>query len=427
MKARNNSAILVVLLTLLIPLGLGAPTPALAADEIKIGVPTDLRAYEGDEGIKAMKIALDEIYARGGVMLGGKKHTVKLIEMDTRDSAPGVPVADALLVVEKMILQEKVHALMIGPFRSESTLAAMDLIAKYKVPMLTCVAMTPAYNTKIAENKEKYKYCFRPGLNSKQFVGYLVGVFDYMKKEFGFDRVFIMNQDVLWARATGDTIADVLPKSGWKVVGKEVFPTGASDFSAALMKAQATGAQVIMPAFDMPQSGLLAKQMNAMRISALAAGFINPLSGSDAWNAFEGKIEGYIQTIFEVGQIPVPKIPASVTFYNKYKQKWGKEIQAGHTPAAAYDGLHALIEAMERANSLDPDAIVAELEKTDRNGAMGRQRFDETHQAIFGNDPSESVLACLFQWRSEGKRVVVYPESVAEDKIRLPDWLKPAK
>ena len=41
---------------------------------------------------------------------------------------------------------------------------------------------------------------------------------------------------------------------------------------------------------------------------------------------------------------------------------------------------------------------------------MGRVRFDEGNQAVFGNDPAETALGCMFQWREGGKRVVVFPE-----------------
>jgi hypothetical protein len=51
-----------------------------------------------------------------------------------RDAAPGVPVPKALLGIEKIILEKKPTALLIGPFRSEALLAAMDIVFKHKVP-----------------------------------------------------------------------------------------------------------------------------------------------------------------------------------------------------------------------------------------------------------------------------------------------------
>jgi branched-chain amino acid transport system substrate-binding protein len=156
-------------------------------------------------------------------------------------------------------------------------------------------------------------------------------------------------------------------------------------------------------------------------------GFSSPLAGSEAWTTFEGKIGGALNAIFEVGNIPIPKVPASAQFYEAYKKKWGKELQSGHGPAPSYDSVYLLAEAIQKAGNVDADAVVAALEKSDRMGAIGRIKFDEGHQAIFGNDPAQTAVGCIAQWREGGKRVVVFPESVAEDKVRLPDWIKPVK
>ena len=114
-------------------------------------------------------------------------------------------------------------------------------------------------------------------------------------------------------------------------------------------------------------------------------------------------------------------------FYKKYEQKYEKALQAGHGPAPAYESVYILAEAIERAGSLDPDAIVAELEKTDRSGVMGRVKYDEGHQAIFGTNPQETAVGTVFQWTEDGKRKIVFPESIAEAKIQLPPGLKSLK
>jgi branched-chain amino acid transport system substrate-binding protein len=222
-------------------------------------------------------------------------------------------------------------------------------------------------------------------------------------------------------------IQNFFEKTGWDVVGQQAYPTGASDFSAGLMKAKANKAQVILPIFDMPQSGILVKQWKSMRVPALVAGFISPLAGPAAWKSFDEKIDGALNCIFEIGNVPVPKVPKSVEFFDKYEKKYGKPIEAGHSPAPAYEMVYVLKEAIERAGSIEGDKVVAELEKTDRMGAMGRIRFNEGHQVVYGEDPNEMAMGCMIQWRAPGERVIVYPESVAEGKIQLPEGLKPAK
>ena len=72
------------------------------------------------------------------------------------------------------------------------------------------------------------------------------------------------------------------------------------------------------------------------------------------------------------------------------------------------------------AGSLDPDLVVKALESTDRKGVMGRMRFHRGHQAIFGQNPEQDVLACVAQWKAPGRRIIVYPNAIAEGQITLP-------
>ena len=281
----------------------------------------------------------------------------------------------------------------------------------------------------LKKEPDKYKYVFRTCLNAKYLVSYLVGIMSFAIEEFGFNKVYIMYQDVAWARATaGGMVKNYFEKAGWTVVGQESYPTGASDFSSGLMKVRAGGAQVILPIFDMPQSGILVKQWNAMRVPALLAGFISPLAGPGAWKTFDQKIGGAVNCNFELGSaIASQKVPESVDFYYAYEKKYGKPMEAGHGPAPTYESVYILKEAIERAGSLDPDAIVAEIKKTDRRGVMGRIQFDEGHQAIFGMDPDKAAVACVFQWSEQGDRINVFPEAIADGKIKLPTGLKSAK
>ena len=402
---------------------------AHAADPIVIGVPTSTGFVEGKEGLAVVQMAVEEINAKGGVKVGSEKRMLKVESIDIRDAAPGVPVPEALMGIEKLILEKKPAALLIGPFRSEALLAGMDIIAKYKVPMIGTIAMAPGSEDKVKAEPEKYKYVFRSCLNARHLVKYLVGIMEFAKKEFGFNKVFIMNQDVGWTRATADgMVKNYFEKSGWTVVGQESYPTGASDFSSALMKAKNGGAQVILPLFDMPQSGTLVKQWKSMKIPTLMAGFISPLAGPGAWKTFDGKIGGAINCNFELGSaVASKKVPKSVAFVEAYEKKFKKPMEAGHGPGPTYDSVYILTEAIERAGSLDPDKIAAEIKKTDRVGVVGRIKFDEGNQAVYDLDPATSAVACAFQWTEKGGRTNVFPESLADAKIQLPAGLKPAK
>lgn len=410
-------------------LGLTAALPCWAAEPILIGVPTATTSLEGRECLKAVEMAAEEINAKGGVKVGEAKRPLKVEAMDLRDASAGVPVSEALLGLEKIITEKKVNAIVVGPFRSESLLAGMDIISKYKVPLLGTLAMSPKSEEKVKENPEKYKYCFRVCLNAKYLVGYLAKTLGFMGKEFNFKKLYGMHQDVLWATATTQLTAKFASeKMGYEALGIEAYPTGASDFAAGLMKAKNKEAQAIIAVFDMPQSGILLKQWQSMRVPALVAGFISPMAGPGAWKTFEGKIGGLLNVNFEIGSaIPTEKYAPAKEFYDAYAKKYGAPMEAGHGPAPSYDSVYILAEAIERAGTLAPDAVVAEIKKTDRKGVIGRIKFDEGQQVIYGDDPAETATACVFQWTMDGKRVIVFPQSLAEGKILLPDWVKSGK
>lgn len=399
-----------------------APLPGWSGEDkpIVIGVPSSLKTLEASEGLKAIIMATEEINAAGGVSLGGTKRPFKVESIDTRGGEPGVPISDALMAIEKLFLEKKPDAVVLGPFRSEVLLAAMDLYSKYKITSIN-VAMTPKFIEKYQSDPEKYKYCFRM-LNAKYVVGYLLKTMAKLKADQGFDKVYIINQDVLWANAIGKGMAQLLEKSGWTVAGHDTYPTGAGDFSTSLMKARKAGVQVLLPIFDMDTSGTLAIQWKDMQVPALPVGFISPLMGSKAAKTFGDTVDGVVNIVFQAGNIPLEKYPPAAKFYHAYEKRWGEALQAGHMPSEAYDSVFVLAKAIERADSLDPEKLVKALEETDYAGSIGRIRF-KGHEIVFGEDPKETAILVVYQWQNE-KRVPVFPPSVAEAPIVKPEWMK---
>jgi len=397
--------------------------PAGAQQYITVGVPTSLKLIEGYEAHRAAQLALEEINAKGGVKVGKENRLLRIEALDIRDGEPGVPVSEALLGIEKLILDKKIYAAVVGNFRSEALLAAMDIYSKYKIVNIGTIAMTPKFQEKVLSDREKYKYSFRDCLDSKYLAGYLMSMMKHLNKEFGYNKAYIAAQDVLWAAGTGQIMDKWFKDNGWTVVDFERYPTGSTDFSAGLMKAKSGGAQVILPIFDMPTSGILVKQWEGMKIPTLIAGFISPLTGSKSWEIFGKEAEGTLNVVFEIGNVPIKAYPPATRFYDAYKKRWKEELQSGHGVSPGYDAVYLLVNGIEKAGTLDPDKVAKAIEATDYVGAIGRVKFDAGHQAVFGNDPKTSASGAVFQWR-QGRRVEVFPESIADGKIVKPAWIK---
>lgn len=394
--------------------------PARGADDIVIGVATSLNTIEGSESLKAAALAVEEINRKGGIPIQHEKHRMRLRIVDTDDAGADGEKTESVRKLERFIGEEPLHAIVVGPFRSEVLLQAIDTIARHRIPLLETIAMTPVIES-LALKEPGYHYFFRTGLNTRYLADAMIHIMEFLKSRFGFSRVYIMSQDSAWARSTVAVMIRVyFDRTGWQVTGADHFPYGTSDFSAALARAQKSGAQLVLPIFDMPQSGNLAIQWQEMKIPAMLCGFISPMVGPGAWEKFGGKIAGTLNVIFELGNIPSARYPPADAFCRKYQDRYGRKIESGHGPAPSYEAVYLLADAITSAGSLEPDKLVDAIETSDRMGAMGRLRFHKGHQIIYGTDPQQEAVPCLIQWTADGRRRIVYPPSIAEGEITRP-------
>jgi branched-chain amino acid transport system substrate-binding protein len=402
--------------------------PAQAAqtqEPIVLGCPLSTAYLYGWDAERGFTLAVEEINAQGGVNVGGQKRPFKIEAIDTRDLEPGVPVSEALLAVEKLILDKKADFIMGGPVRSEAALAAMSLLSKYKkVSILTTGVLTPKYHAMVAENYDKYKYCFRIHGEAKNLVGEMFANFEELREKHGFNNLFIVAQDVSHARGAAEVMKTVATKKGWNVTGLEIYPTGATDFSIGLLKAKRTQSQIINIWMDMPESAILLKQWYEMKIPALPFG--STLAAAEQpgfWKATDGKGQYTLCNVVNAGNAPSEATPWTMKFYDAYTKRWGIEPE-GLGTSSSYMAVYVLRDAIERAGGLDPEKVVAELEKTDVMGVYGRLRFNpKNHQVIPAADPKEGAVGSILQWQN-GKRIVVYPKSIAKGEIQLPPWMK---
>ncbi len=376
---------------------------------IVIGCPLSTAFLYGWTAEKGIKLAVEEINASGGVKVGGVRRSFEVVVMDTRDLEPGVPVSEALLVVEKLILEKKADFIVGGPVRSEAALAAMDLLARYrKISILTTGVLTPKYHKRVAENYKKYKYCFRISNEAANMVkNEMVPFIEQLGEKTGVKRLFIMAQDVAHARAGTGIIKKIMEKKGWEIAGYEIYPTGTTDYSQGLLKAKKAGKGVLLVWMDMPESLILLKQWRELKVPMIPFGFICAVEQPGSWKATGGGVEYAMTDVCNAGNAPSKATPWTMKFYNAYTKRWGVEPE-GYGASSSYMAVYVLKDAIERAGTLKTDAVIKALESTDMMGVYGRIRFDpKSHQVIPALDPKEGAVTSIFQWQSPGKRVVV--------------------
>jgi len=397
---------------------------------IVLGLPSSFFQPLVKSGRVAVEMAIDEINAAGGIVVKdeGVKRPLKLVTADTRCGEPGTPVQAALMAVDKMVTEEKPDALVIAPFRSEAMVATMDLISKYKLITLQTIAQTPKLIEIFKGDPEKYKYWFRATTNSTYVGTTSANTIDSVRKQFGHDKLFMIAQDTLWARAAADATKGRLEGLGWKTVGYEPVAVGTNDFSAVLSKARTSGAQMLYVVGDMPTLPVCFKQWKSMKIPTMLFLDFAVVTSTKAWGTYGEDLDYVIVLPFPGGTgAPVKALPKSIEFHNRWRDKKLPLMDDPRTVSSAYDAVYILKDAIERAGfvpSKNPDKFVSFLEATDLQGVSGRIRFDKaSHQQIFDGNPKESSIIVAYQWRA-GKMVPIFPDAIAEAKVELAPWVK---
>ncbi len=399
--------------------------PLAAADKpIVIGAPLSTAFLYGWDAERGIKLAAEEINKAGGVKVGSSVRKLQVEVIDTRDLEAGVPVSEALLGLEKLILEKKADFIIGGPVRSEAALAAMDILNKYKkVSILTTGVLTPAYTKKIAENYDKYKYCFRNTSHVGVMMGEFVTLLEDIRKTYKFSKAYIMVQDVAHARAGGEAMKKALTSKGWTVIDMKIYPTGTTDYSVGLSDSRKSGANILFLWMDMPESTILLKQWSDMKLKSLPVGFVNAAEQPGFWKASGGKGDSLIVNLVNGGNSPANITPWTMKFVNAYKARWGLEPE-GYGTSSSYMAVYQLKNAIEKAKTVDSEAVIKALEDSDIMGVYGRMRFDKkTHQIIPSLNPKEGAVTGIIQWQN-GKRVQIFPPSVAQSKVKLPAWMK---
>ncbi|MGH7155310.1 MAG: ABC transporter substrate-binding protein, partial [Acetobacteraceae bacterium] len=162
-------------------------------------------------------------------------------------------------------------------------------------------------------------------------------------------------------------------------------------------------------------------QWHSQQVPIPMAGLNVQASNNTFWKATNGATEGIITQTQSAPGIALS--PVTLAVQKAYADKFH------NFPAwpgfNAYDATMAFIQAIKRAGSTDPDKIVAEMEKTNMDGAIGRIGFygrdDEfTHGLRYGHD---WVTGLFVQWQN-GQQVCVWPTDKCPNKMVFPSFVK---
>ena len=395
---------------------------ALAEDEIKIGVIGPMQFTQGEGHWNGAVMAAEEINAKGGVQVGDKKLLIKVLKEDSNEF---VSLPDATNAAELAISRHKVNFL-VGGFRTEAVLVMQDIAMDNKTIFIGCGAAHPKLCERVKEDYDRYKYWFRvTPINSRFLVKVdfiLLGmVAKIMAQELNIPKikVAIVAEKAVWADPIVGIAEKNLPKMGMEVVGVWRPSPVATDVTAELSAIQSSGAHIIFTTLSSSVGVTFAKQWGELKIPAAAVG-INVEAQKDGFWAATGGKGNYTLTINTYARVKITD--ETIAFFDKYRERFK---EAPNYTAGTYEAVYILADAITKAGSLDPDKIVPELEKTNRNGSAGRLVFTDTHDVTWGPGFVTSVGT---QWQ-DGKNMCVWPinwEGITYEgavPYKIPPWI----
>jgi branched-chain amino acid transport system substrate-binding protein len=396
-----------------------------AVKEIRIGVAGPMKAVPGENQWRGALMAQEEINQAGGVLLGGSKIPIKLVKIDTNELAS---VADAVVAVERAANDVDFY---VGTQRSESALAMQDVIAKYKKILIICGAAHPELMVRVGKDYDKYKYFFRAHINAAFYGDVLLAHLDdvgkIFKEQLGIakPKVAVLVDKLQWADPIVKRVETDAPGLGLEIAGVWRPSATASDVSAELTAIKGAGAHILFKATSGTMGIALGKQWGEFQIPAALIGGDAVASVKSYWDATGGY--GKYNTVM-TGVGPAKVTEKTLPFWNAYVKKFNDF--PGYE-SVTYDSLFVLKEAIERAGSIQSDAVVTEVEKTDRRGAFCRMAFYPRDQAFphdtrFGPGYSTNVIR---QWLGSDKMAVVWPHGwkgvtyEGSEKYVMPPWV----
>jgi branched-chain amino acid transport system substrate-binding protein len=399
--------------------GLAAITAALLAsaahaestDPIKIGVIAEVQSIAGAATPGGAHIAADEINAKGGIL--GRK--IEIVTYDNKSSS-----ADSVRAFQRAVSEDKVSA-VIASYISEVVLALEPWAARLKMPLITPGAASNEITKAIHNDYEKNKYTFHGYLTSAAQAQLVCDAAkDLLVDNLKFKSVAIMSEDAAWTKPLDAGYEACLPKAGLKVVEHIRFSPDTTDFTPIFNNIESKKPDVIVTGISHVGVQPTVQWKNGqvpIPMFGISAQAFSPTFWKDTNGAADGVPSLAVSTA-DVAVTPKTK-PFAAAFKAKYS------IDPAYTGYTAYDDVYIIAEAIQRAGSTDPDKMVAEMEKTNFEGTIGRIQFygkDDEFTHGIKSGPGY-VTGLVFQWQNE-KQVTVWPKPIAEGKLKFPDFVK---
>ncbi|PWH19278.1 MAG: branched chain amino acid ABC transporter substrate-binding protein [Anaerolineae bacterium] len=385
---RVLSLVFVLVVTLSMALAACQQKPA-EPQTIQIGLQAPLTgdfAAEGQWAKQSVEVAQELINKKGGVL--GKQ-----IEIIIADDASNPK--DSALAAQKLISQGLKE--VIASYGSSVTAPAADLYDANKVVSVGygCTAV------RLTMEKQRpyfFRTAGRDDTQSEFFAKFAVEV-------LGAKRIAIMHDNQDYGRGVAEDakkfLQPYIDAGKAELVYYDAITPGESDYSAVVSQIKEINPDVWFFTAYYPEAALLLKQARQAGYTGLFVG-----NNSVPTPEFE-KIAGVdvIKGSIHLNE-PMPQFlsyPESIEFMDAYKAKYN-ELPGSIWAVYAADALNALVAAIAKAGTIDPDAVAQAMRTmTDAKGITGPLMFTE-------RGDRKDIPYYAYIYNDQGQLEVYYPK-----------------
>jgi len=360
---KKVAAILLALVLVLSFVACAAPA-APAGDVVKIGV---YEPASGDNGAGGKQETLGVEYANSvspTVEIGGKTYTVELVKVDNESSNDKAASAASTLVAAGV-------SVVLGSYGSGVSIAASPTFEAAGIPAIgiTCT------NPQVTEgNRHYFRICFLDPFQGTVLANYAYNTLGvktaYCLSKLGDDYSGgLVNYFVKAFEGLGGTCV------------QDTFPDGNSDFTSYINNAKNSGSKVFFSPVSTEAAQLIIDQAESQALGM-------PILAGDTWDsnvilqAAKGKsVDVTVTTFYPEGANA--EFDAGFKTWvaadaNRLSSNGGDDTVAAVT-AMGYDAYYFALEAMKKAASIEPAAIMEALWGTTYTGVSGPIALDQVN------------------------------------------------
>ncbi|MBA2960861.1 MULTISPECIES: branched-chain amino acid ABC transporter substrate-binding protein [Ramlibacter] len=314
------------------------------------------QAHYGKDNENGVRMAIEDLNAQN-LTIGGKKVRFEIqAEDDAADPKQGTAAAQKLC-------DAKVAG-VVGHLNSGTTIPASKVYNDCGIPHVTGAATNPNLT------KPGYKTTFRIIANDNALGA---GLALYAADSLKLKRIAIIDDRTAYGQGVAEVFKRTASGKGVQIVDEQFTTDKATDFMAILTAIKAKNPDGIFYGGMDPQAGPMLRQMEQLGLTN-----VKYFGGDGICTSEIAKLAGGAKTLTNVvcaeGGASLAKMPSGEAWKKKYDAKYPNQFQV-YSPYT-YDATFVLVDAMKRANSVDPKVYTAKLPETNFKGVTASIAFE---------------------------------------------------